>query len=192
MRTSHTDPRSHQHRIGRRKSRQHVARNEKSQHPEHQPPTLHPRYREHQWQRNQRHDPGIDRNQQSGPSLGNPEIGRDVAQQADGNKLRRIEHESTTHQHDNRQPLPQGDTAAGPSVSLQHSQLLKAVNTENTGCRPDKAPPLTDPVCGFVPAAATDGHKRISDRSGAKLRHPVRTESDPPPRKGDSGTVRCG
>ena len=93
-----------------------MARNEKSQHPEHQPPTLHPRYREHQRQRNQRHDPGIDRNQQSGPSLGNPEIDRDIAQQADGNKLRRIEHESTTHQHDNRQPLPQGDIAGAERI----------------------------------------------------------------------------
>ena len=63
-------------------------------------------------------------------------------------------------------------------VNYSKQSILK-----NTGCRPGKAPPLTDPVCGFVPAAATDGHKRISDRSGAKLRHPVRTESDPPPAK---------
>lgn len=47
-------------------------------------------------------------------------------------------------------------------VNYSKQSILK-----NTGCRPGKAPPLTDPVCGFVPAAATDGHKRISDRSGA-------------------------
>ena len=95
--------------IGGRHGGQELAQREHGKHAQQHPLELKTRGKHHEWQRQQHDAPGIDRDHDASLGLGERKRCGDVGQQADGHKLRRVEHERTAGEPDEWEPLLERD-----------------------------------------------------------------------------------
>ena len=90
-------------------SGQELTQRKHGEHAEQHPLELKARGKHHEWQRQQHDAPSIDRDHDACLGLGERERRGDISQKADGHKLRRVEHERTAGEPDEREPLPERD-----------------------------------------------------------------------------------
>ena len=109
VRAGNHQARADQDGIGRRHSGQELTEREHGQHAQQHPLELKARSEHHERQRQQHDAPGVDRDHDARLGLGERERRGDVSQKADGHKLRRVEHERTAGEPDEREPLPERD-----------------------------------------------------------------------------------